>query len=276
MITTLGKNLILRYCAGQVASIGGSLAVGVGSTSPTLGDIKMAYELDRAVVNVTSVDFANQRVIFKGTLPQATYGAIYEVGLYSGLIGSNSSVYTSNSLLSFDSNTELWSVGAYGTNNVRIGADNLRLTAAASATTTSVLDPVYFDLSGYSTADMFALAFNADANTASVRIRLRDAVSTAYYEYTYATPVTGYNIINFGKSAFTKTGTVDWAAISSVEIAVTAKAAGTTNVDWDGLRIEDLDSNSPDNILVARTVISPSTKTNVSPSDVEYQLDLTI
>lgn len=276
MITTQGKLIIQRYMAGQVNSIGGTIAVGLGASAEALADRKLTYEFERATVNVTSVDFINQRIIYKTTLPQETVGTIYEIGLYSGLMSSTP--YTSSNLLSFDSLIESWTAGTYGSNNVRYGADNLRLTAAASATTVTVLDPVAFDLSGYSTVDQFSMALNADANTASVRVRLRGLDPTSYYEYTNSALATGYNIFTWTKSNMTLTGTtVTWASISSVEIAVTAKAAGTTNVDLDGMRIEDLDTPATDSVLVARKVlVTPQIKTGVSPMDVEYALDISI
>jgi hypothetical protein len=272
MITTNGRNIIQRYLARQVPTIGGSIAVGIGSTASTLSDATLNYEALRVPVSLTSFDPVNQRIIFKATLPSDLAGTYYEIGLYSGVFDSS----ISTQMLSFDPSIEAWSGGSLTTLNSRMGVNSLRLTAAASATTTALLSSVFYDLSGFYDTDVFKIAFNADANTATVRLRLRYDASS-YYEYSI-TPTTGYNVTSFLRSAMTKTGTtVAWNNITSVEIAVIAKAAGTTNVDFDSLRIENVNVPVIDNLLVARSVLgTPQSKTNVSPMDVEYALDVNI
>lgn len=277
MITTKGKNVILRYLGGQTSSIGGSLAAGAGSTAAVVGDTRLTFEIERATVDVTSIDFINQRVIFKGTFPQTSVGTIYEIGLYTSET-SSSTLLDSRRILSFQNGLEAWTTGTFGAFSSRAGADSLRLSPAASATVTSVLDPIILDLSTYSTIDQFNLAINASSNTASIRIRFRGVDSTSYYEFTTTSIAIGYNTINFTKGNTTKTGTnVDWSDIRSVEISATATAGGVANVDFDAMRIEDVDNPSMENILVARKVLdTPQVKTSTAPMDIEFALDFII
>jgi hypothetical protein len=75
----------------------------------------------------------------------------------------------------------------------------------------------------------------------------------------------------------TKTGSPTWDNITSVDLLVTAKAAGATNVDFDGLRIDTLGIINPDNVMISRTVLgTPVTKLGGMEMDVEYSLDVTI
>lgn len=272
MITTNGKNIIQRYMARQVPMIGGSLSVGIGATAATLTDAVLNYEVVRIPVDLTSFDPANQRILFKGTLPAEIAGTFYEVGLFSGIYDTS---LTTN-MLTFDPTIETWTNSSTTTSNSRIGTNSLRVTATASATTSAVISTVSYDISNFLDSDVLKIAFNADANTATVKVRLRYDASS-YYEYSI-TPSTGYNIVSFLRSAMTKTGTtVTWSNIASVEVQVIAKASGTTNVDFDGLRIENINVPVVDNLLVARTVLgSPQTKTAVYPMDIEYALDINI
>ena len=274
LITTEGKKQILRYLAGQTSALGEVIAVGMGATTPALADSRLTFELGRATVAVTSVDLTTQRVIFKGTLPQALVGKIYEIGLFS-----SDAVGDSRLLTTFDSSVESWTGATFNATNARLGADALRLAPATSATAVATLNNLFLDLSNDSNTDKFNLAFfNLNANAASIRIRFRAEDTTSYYEYVLTNPSTGYNVVNFTKSNLTKTGTlVDYSSIRSIEFAVVAGAGGAAQVDFDGLRLEDEDNVATNQILISRSLLgTPVTKSSLAPMDVEYALDVTV
>jgi hypothetical protein len=130
----------------------------------------------------------------------------------------------------------------------------------------------------YSSLDTFVLAYNVDnANTASVKFRLRTDASN-YYEYSVATPGTGYRFASFQKGTPTSVvGTPDWADINEVEVVTTATSGGSASVEYDGLRIEDVDSVAPEYGLVARFVpATPITKAEGMVQDIEYALPVSI
>jgi hypothetical protein len=273
LITTEGKKAVLRYLAGQTGNLAQSLAVGTGTTAATVGDTRLVFEIARQNINVTSPDFINQKLVFKATLPQEVEGNIYEVGAFT------MSQYdtTGRTLLNFDADTEPWSAGVFQTDTTRIGADSLRVNAALSTTTTTSLTNVLFDVTDFRDSDQFTMAYiPQDANLASLKIRLKTDASN-YYEYTFTGITAGYKVESFARNQMTKTGSPTWDNITSVDLLVTAKAAGATNVDFDGLRIDTLGIINPDNVMISRTVLgTPVTKLGGMEMDVEYSLDVTI
>lgn len=273
LVTTDGKRAIMRYLAGYSGAIARSIAVGTGQVAPTITDTKLGFEIARAGIVVVSPDYVAQTLVFKATLPQWDEFTIYEIGALSV---SENELY-GKMLLTFDSETEFWSVGTFQTDASRIGADALRLNAAASATTTSILSDLYMETSDYLDSDRFSLAFQPqDANLSALKIRLKTD-DTNYFEYSLPTLTTGYKILSWAKSDMTKTGAPTWDSITSVDLVVTAKSAGATNVDFDGLRIDRLLIANEEYALVSRTVLdTPVVKDSLRQMDIEYVLDVTV
>lgn len=265
MITTQGKNLLFRYLAGYVPRIAESIAIGVGNSAASVNDTNLDFEVNRVAVTITSADIVNEKVIFKGTIPQEYVGKIYEVGLWYG--NPAQSEGSSTIIADFDSQVEEWVGGTWNTTVARIGVDALQIAGGGSAS----LSDIVLDMSGYSDADSLSLAYNADAAIEDITIRFStDDIN--YYSYTF-TAATGYEVKSFNKTAMTGTGTPDWENITKI----TVSATGTGNAVFDGIRAEDNDSISTDYVLVARTVlVSPTTKTNDTEMDIEYALEINI
>lgn len=274
MISTDGKTFIKRALTG--AGFARSLAVGVGPKAEAVGDTALNFEIARVDITLVSYDFVNGRVVFKGALPPNLSAKIYEVGLWSQLSNIAAGEYYSRALASFDS-TELWSVGTFQVTNARVGIDALRLAPTTSATSTSLWTDLFLDLSGNSGADKFSVAFfNGNANAASVKFRFKTDASN-YYTFSIATPPTGYQVTQIAKSTATLTGTPSWASITSMEVEVVAGAGGAAAVDFDGIRIEDVDTLNPDYIMVSRELLAaPVTKTAGRAMDVEFYLPVTV
>lgn len=270
LITTEGKKYIQRYLAGQVGRIASSVACGIGGTAATVADTRLQFEIARYPVVLTSADLVNSKLVFKATLPPEVVGTIYELGLWSLDTNIAAGNYSSKLITGFDGTTELWSTGTFNATNARVGADALRLTASASSSSTSEMTNVFYDFSGYSTADQFVLATNGDANTASIKVRFKTDASN-YYEITFSTIAAGYQFLSWTKNQMTATGTPSLANITSIEIVVTAKAGGATTVDLDAIRVEDTDTFSSDYVLVSRGIPgSPIVKGSSAPLDIEY------
>jgi hypothetical protein len=128
-----------------------------------------------------------------------------------------------------------------------------------------------------SSLDTFVIAYNVDnANVASAKIRFRTDASN-YYEYTISAPTAGYKFSSFTKGSATVVGTPNWADINELEVLTTATAGGVASIEYDGIRIEDVDTVAPEFGLVARYVpASPIVKLEGSIQDVEYALLVTI
>lgn len=277
MITSTGKTFIKRYLAGQAGTLVGAMSVGIGNLAPAVGDTKLRFEFARIPVNVTDFDMVNNQLIFKGTLPETVYGTIYEVGLWTSETNPALGSQENKILTSFDSATEVWTAGTFVSTNTRLGADSLRIQPAVSSSLSAVQTGLTLDLVDYSSLDQFVLAFyNANANTSSLRFRLRTDASN-YYEYSVSTPATGFNIATFDKGSATVVGTPDWSDINEVLVSVTAGSGGAADVQFDGLRIEDIDSVSPQYGLISRYVLSsPINKAEGIIQDVEYALNVSI
>lgn len=264
MITTQGKSIIFRYLAGNLPRIAESIAIGIGDSAENVNDTILDFEAERVSVTLVSADIVNDKLVFKGTIPQEFVGTIYEVGLW---YGNPQTFGGSTTIVSFDSATEAWSSPTWNTALARIGIDALQVAGGASSTLTDIA----LDLSVFSDADFMSLAYNADAAITNIVLRFSTDVSN-YYEYSFAA-ATGYEIKEIGKSLFTATGAPDWADITSI----TVSATGTGNAVFDGIRAEDADTISTDYALVARSVLSvPKVKSSDTEMDIEYALEITI
>ncbi|AYB70902.1 minor tail protein [Streptomyces phage Yaboi] len=265
MITTQGKSVIFRYLAGYIPRIAESIAIGVSDKPASVNDTVLGFETNRVLINITSADMVNNKIIFKGIIPQEFVGKIHEVGLWYG--SPAQSAGASSIIVDFDSTAEEWDTGTWDTTLARIGSDALQLTGGQSST----LADIALDLSGYSDSDFLSLAYSADATIDNVTVQFKTD-DLNYYSYTFAA-ATGYEVKSFGKMSTTATGTPDWENITKI----TVSATGTGNIVFDGIRAEDNDTISNDYALVARTVLStPKSKTDDSEMDVEYALEINI
>ena len=134
MITSTGKNIILKYLLGQVPSYASYIAVGCGArplepyVSGVMPDYSNKTELDFEMfrVPVSSRGIVNEdgisKIVLTAELPTEERYEITEVGIYSAgfnpLLGSSDS----KSLLSF-TQSENWSIN--GSNTLNIVAEPL-------------------------------------------------------------------------------------------------------------------------------------------------------
>lgn len=283
MITVDGKTHLKRYLAGQVPAICQSIAFGLGGKAEVNTDTKLQFEVGRSDVMLVSYDFVNNKLIFKAEVDDDYSGIIYEVALYSLPENNAAGEFGSRLLTTFDSTTETWidatsgTAATFNSTFTRLGADSLRHTPALSTTKTDALQAVNVDLSGYSAADRFTIALNAgNTNTASVKaLFLTD--SSNYYTVNFGAPVSGYQVIEVAKSAATATGTPDWGNITEMRVATTSTAGGASQIDYDGIRVDDSDTLNSDYVMVSRELLaSPYTKVDGMTQEIEFSLDVNV
>lgn len=279
MITTEGKARVKRYLAGQGGTIANSIAVGVSAAAEAVGDARLGFEVERFDVDLIAYDFVANQLIFKGVLPAEFAGRVYEIGLWSTEVDYVAGDSGSRVLTSFDTPTEAWTNETAESAIARIGTDSLKHTPAASGSLSSVLDEVDIDLSGYSGTDFFSFAVNVEnAFTSSIRYRFMTDASN-YYDFTFTTPVNtaGYKLLTANKSAAVATGVPLWDDISSIQVTTNSTAGGASAVEYDGIRIEDVDTVNPDYVLVARKVLAtPVVKLEGRALEFEYALNVTV
>ena len=282
MITADGKLHVKRYMAGYVPAIAQSIAFGIGTTAEASTDTKLQFEVSRSDIVLTAYDFTTDRLVFKAAVPEEFGGVINEVALYSVASNASAGEYGSQLITTFDSDTEQWidattlSDPAY-TTTARIGADSLNHTPAASTTQTSSLSDVSLDLGGYSGNDRFVLAFNVNnANTSGIKFRfLTDA--TNYYDISLGAQTAGYKVVEVAKSAAVATGAPDWSSITQLAVLTTSKSTGASDIDYDAIRIEDMDTINPNYVMVNRKVLgTPFVKSEGVVQEIEVSLSISI
>jgi hypothetical protein len=97
-----------------------------------------------------------------------------------------------------------------------------------------------------------------------------------FFCFTFA-PTAGYRFMNAPISAATITGVPDWGSINMLELSVTAASTGAATVDFDGLRIEDLDTPNPEYVMVSRELLTtPFVKQAGRIQAIEFALDVAI
>ncbi|HWT40087.1 MAG TPA: hypothetical protein VN081_02345, partial [Dongiaceae bacterium] len=133
------------------------------------------------------------------------------------------------------------------------------------------------DLSGYSAADIFTIALNAgNTNTTSVKLLfLTDGAN--YYTINFGAAASGYQILSQPKSVAVATGTPNWASITEMRVSTTSGAGGASAVNYDGVRVEDIDTLNPDYVMVSRELLAaPYSKVDGMSQEIEFSLDVNV
>lgn len=295
LLTTAGRREILRYLAGRRGVLGGSLGIGVGDRTPTLQDAGLVLEFARLRVDVTSPDFLNNLIMFKGTIPQMTTGAIYETGLWTSPVP----LPNTETILSFNNSTEVWVGGTHMADNSRLGSQTLYVAAAPNTVTTVTNSSLEVDLSSLRSSDSLVLSFfTADTNAEFVKVIFTDIAGTTTYTKSLSGVVKGYNALSFSIQELVKSGSASLADMRKVSIQLDSKTTddpippiiddlgnsspGTplgytgSRIYLDGLVLKTAPQSPETDVLVSRSVFPPIVKTNVGPMDIEYYLELTV
>lgn len=300
IITTGGKILVAKYLASLISSYADAIVCGVDGTPTTSADTSLGFETIRVPIlvrNVTGPDNNDIfQISFKGVIPNPVEGYIKESGLVSQTFNRYSGEYGDKVLSRFISG-EGWDVASaanmsliyepitYDTegNGIRIGGEGARIysTDSGGPNITLTSTAIQGDFSGYSSGDMFALAYSGADISAGTEVSI--SLYTTPTSYFYATlplpeivpgsPTWTPNIIKFAKSIFGTSGSPSWDTITSVSIQVSTDSA-TTNLILDGLSLFDTDYINPDYGMTSRSVLdTPVLKTAGKTMDVEYFLE---
>lgn len=292
MITKFGKRFITSYLANQVSFSKQDIAIGIDSTTPNVSgnDTKLGFEFYRLPVSFGGIDIqttggvSTYSVLYKTTIPQDVAGVIKEVGLYPATRTSVNN-FDSKFLADFEDNTK-WTRVVSGvtyypdlvtTPTPRIGASMSLVNCPASSTREYFNTIVPLDISGYSGNDSLSLAINqGDLNLDYINIRFYSS-DTDYHQISFdgadIDTGTGEKILSRSWSTLQAVNSPS-NIILKISILVAAKAGGTTNVYFDGIRMNDEDTFDPTFGLIARSTITPITKVAGKPLDLEYKIGL--
>lgn len=283
MISDLGKTHIKRYMAGGVPSIAKSIAFGIGRDTNADTAARLQMEIGRADIVLTAYDFINNRLVFKAPVPDFLAGVVNEVAIYSTSVDDVAGEFGSQLISTFDSQTEDWlnitasAASTFGTTATRIGIDSLRQTPAINGSQTDSLANLSLDLSGHSSADKFNFAFNIEnAFVSSIKFRFMTDASN-YYDLNLGAQTAGYKIVSLAKSTAVPNGSPNWGNITELRIITNSTAGGSGSIEFDCIRIEDVDTLNPEYVMVAREVLAtPFVKQAGVVQDIEFTLDISI
>lgn len=274
---------IKRYMAGFVPSIAQSVAFGIGTKAEAADDNKLQFEVERSDIVLTSYDFINDRLVFKAPVADNFSGTIHEVALFSAQTNEVAGEFGSKLLTTFDSTTEDWAnpttaiESAFAAGTGRVGIDSLHQEPAAGGSVTDALTELFLDLSGHSAADKFLFAFNVNnANVSSINFKFMTDASN-FYQFNVGAQTTGYKIVEAAKSTAVVTGTPDWENITEMRVSTFSTAGGSASVDFDAIRIDDVDTINPDYVMVSRELLSaPFVKQEGKTQEIEFSLAVNV
>lgn len=274
VITTNGKTSILNAVAGKSAGFASSIIVGIGNTAANINDTALEYAVGGNDVNAVIVDYVNEKIFFKATLPSADSYEIHELGCFSvNYTGAQNSFGAGNiALINFDANV-LWN-DLIGTStredeHSRVGTVSVQYDAFSSV---KGYTDFFQDLSSLPSNATFDFAYYTNG-ASSVKLRFKND-DTNYYEGNY-TSSNGYHIVKVPVSSFTATGTPSWTNLTQLEV----EAAGTTaTIALDALRYTVPSQSEAINASLLSHVVltTPQKKLPGVSMDVEYMLELTI
>lgn len=237
VITTAGKNVIMRYLAGIVPNFAKSISLGTNSNSAaSVSDTDMGYEYVRSEISLGSVDYtdpSHKYLVFKATFPTELAMNIREIGLFSYVNNPASGPYTGRVLTTFDSD-EAWTYDtnassptavdlAAGTINA-IGDTSLALVNDTNGSTyTYTLDFANIDLSGYSSLDTIGLAigtYSSDVTGVTLTLIDDDGTSVSYsWTVTYNSALP-YQVLTVRKGDMSSPE-FNWGAVDKVSVGMT-------------------------------------------------------
>jgi hypothetical protein len=273
VITTAGREAILRYLAGEIGAWAMSMTFGVGATTPTAADTNLEFEVFRAPINYMASDTYTGEVVLRAELPPAMSGKVHEIGIWSTDANIDSD-YPSALITSFDVESGDFADNANGhwvvtTTGTRIGESSILLNGPDAAVVSVPFAGL--DLSGYEATDKFALAYITTAsNSSSINVRFYTS-DTNYFTYSFTpTGAAGtYKIQSWEKGAFTQQGTPNWASIERYEI-IANNTTGRSLI-LDGFRLDDTERYNDFSFVSRAVPAQPITTAIEEDTYVEYR-----
>jgi hypothetical protein len=273
LVTNIGKRHILNYLADKIADRGRFIAIGIGSTAANVADSKLEFEVNKYKVFSSSIDFTNSTIIMKAELPLQLAATISEVGLFPG---STAQTQYDSKALTYFNNDVVWTAGSYieSSANSKINNTSFQIASTNGAEVIAKSTNLTFDFSGYSVADSFSLAFYQNNTNLQYIDLYMYKTDSDYYKYRIPGGSAGHRIVNIPMSDIVA-GSVGSPNeyIAKFGLAVKANTGTSTTVDFDGLRINDNDTNIADHGIISRAVLgTPITKEFGRILDIEYRL----
>jgi hypothetical protein len=287
IVTTLGKEAILKYLSRESYEYASRLVLGCGSTAASVSDEFLSLEMFATSINFKTLDYTKTptQLVFRSTLPSTFNGVIYESGITTGggsILSDLNSVNDYQELVAtFDPDFENWSISSgvafhtndlEGTPRLRVGKYGLQITAPSSSTIQSTLDSVV-PVFPYISSDKIKVALHISGSVPSSVIVKISNDGLNYYSLTIPSNnlSLGYNIVNYNVGQLIATGSPEISQTQSISVIVNSSASESV-VTMDAIKFDSIsDLEKP--ILVSRSVLStPLVVEGGYPFDIEYRL----
>lgn len=277
IITTNGKEAILKYLAGTSTDWAGSMAIGCIKTTPSLSDLSLQYEVSRSAIVLKSYKSGTPNlIVLKGRVDALTVANIYEVGIFPSntdkLFGTRDKLI----LTDFSSPTDwIYSHGsatsipfaAQFPTSPRVGLYSLSVQNTSDFSNNNFI----LDLSNYSSLDTLDILASVDAGKyGNVIVTLTD-VNNLNTTITYpfnGSVQSGYQILSQNLPANIST----LSTISTIRIQT---YGAYSEITLDAIKVSVLGEISNSTGLISRSVLTtPIPKIYGVPLDIEYYVQL--
>lgn len=279
LITTNGKNTIIKYLTNSTSEWASAITVGALPTAATVNDMTLKYEIARTSVTLKSyISGTPNLIVVKGTLDSSVVANIYEVGVFPLSTGQVFGTRDQFSVEDF-SNVGNWittSGTAYTTNayaaqspiSPRAGSYSVNL--AASSTIKNSLEAI--SLAKYGVIDTLDILVNVPSgSTGALALVFTDINGNSY-----SFAPTGYNFSNSTGSSVYQVLSANLTPGLLVLSSITSLSISTTSaITLDAIRISIGSELSANTGLVSRSVLTtPIAKVYGIPLDIEYFVQL--
>ena len=302
VITYAGKQLIAQNLSSQYNVWAGQIAIGADNTTALPTDKALGFEFSRGpVVSIsnspiitgsTGYTGGTIRLVAKAVLEANVSGIIYETGLFSQTQSPdkfNSPIFytTSSESWSYQSNTgptgwvDVYNAGGFITGG-RSGDGLVDFSIVPTLSNAkTVRYQGFVDMSDVKPSDNISISYFVSSSTGStgpIDVRFHND-STNYFSYKMPVPSSetgnsGYKIVSAVKNNWVSTGSPIWNNINYIEIQYNTTGNNVVVTYLDGLRVTRSDTNSG-TVLVSRSIpSSPVVKTEGTPLEIEYYLDV--
>lgn len=253
MITTSGSAAVGNLLAN---SLGGYIAVGVGSNAPTVNDERLAFETYRVPIRSRSYDPTTKVVTFTATIPDSVEFYLAEAALVDSPLDAPGGGF----VVMFDPSFEEWSAGSWESENSRVGTGVLSI----SAETATAIGGTRVGLASSGLSDLVQVAYHGNGGSVEVRLMSSDA---DYYSMNFSAG-TGYNVATSPIHAMTKTGNPDVSSVSGVSVI----HSGSGSVLMDAIRVTPVEEG--EGVILRQTFEPGYRKIAGMPLDIEVPLQL--
>lgn len=253
MITVSGDAAIGQLLAD---GLGAYIAVGSGTSSPSVNDERLEFEVYRVPVRSRSYDPDTKVVTYTATFPDSVELVVNEVGL----LGSTYSTIPGGFVAMFDQGSEEWSGGTWTNQNIRVGEEGLNISGGTASSTGATR--VALATTGKS--DIVQVAYFGSGGDVEMRLTNTD---TDYFSATFAAG-NGLGVFSIPVHQMTAVGDPEIVSVAGVTVI----HSGEGSVTMDAIKIAQVVGE--DDLIIRQRFTPGHRKVAGMPLDIEVPIQL--